>query len=173
MSDIKDRIAEVYKKDQRAVRAVLMEIVTDHEDVDELVMDTFVRALEKCEYFDEEKSSLLTWVCNVGKGVAKNWLRDLDTDPDLVLESSLSLMGEEGVLSYDELYAAADPSDRADLQTEAVDLYRAALEQMPFQMASCVDLRRIGHSNREIADILGTSIDVVYTQINRSRQYFE
>ena len=174
MSNVISRIGELYAHDVRAIRAVLGEIVTDHHEVDELVQDTFLRCVEKADTYNEEQSTLLTWCCNVAKNVAKNYLRDKDRLPEVFCEAELGLgVDDDGAVCYDEILGASDPCDHSELQVEAVDMYRHALRGMTRQMASCVEMRRTGYTNEEIADNLDTTEAVVRSQISQSKKYFE
>lgn len=152
----------------------------DYEARRDLVQDVYVRCVEKIDSF-EGKSELSTWVhrvaVNLGIDHVKEQVRDKRSNEVLASALEAGVDEYEGVDYYDRWDVSEHSKESAmltcpSLEVEAEEAYDNATRQMPDRMASCVDLRRSGHSNPEIAEILNVSLTNVETIITRSKKYF-
>lgn len=171
----KELWTQAYNDDQRAVAAVIQEVVKGHIDFDELddlVQEAYTKAYEQLDGYDPNKASFLTWLCNVAKSVTVDYIkgREAQKRPDLVYDHQLGV-DDDGVVGYDDL--AHDPSDDPANLIEALDAWEYGLSQMPDQMRQCVELRGEGYSNQEIAEQLDTTDGNVRYQISASREYLQ
>ena len=171
----KELWTQAYNNDQRAVAAVIQEVVKGHLDFDEmddLVQESYTKAYEQLDGYDPNKASFLTWLCNVAKSVTVDYLKGKAAQkrPDLQYEYQLGV-DDEGIVGYDDL--CVDPSDDPANLIEALDSWEHTLSQMPEQMRRCIELRGEGYSNEDIAAQLETTEAVVRSQISQSRQLFE
>ena len=179
MSSIEEQIAGIFDKDKRAVSKIILEYQRDFDAVEDWMMDTFARALEKSELFDPSKSSLLTWVCNIAKGVCVNHIEEAKATkrPYTVLAANIENI-EDCDAYYDqaslspelaELCAELDPA----VQHAAEDAVVYAHDQMSTQQREIFELKFEGNSITEIAEVLGTSEGVIRVQLTRIRNLIQ
>lgn len=161
-------IEKMYKKHKNAVRGVILPYELQYEVVDELMQETYCRALEAMDTFKGD-SEPLTWLCGIAKNVARNHIRGVMRSVDLVSEAEF--VGGD-VESYADTLNASDPKDDPAVSILAYDYYDNALALMPSNMAECVQLRHEGYTNPEIAEAVGLSASRVSAYISESRDYF-
>jgi RNA polymerase sigma factor (sigma-70 family) len=166
---INQQLTELFKYDRAAVRKVICDLEADYDVVDELMQETFARAWEKREGFDE-KAKLLTWVCAIAKNVVRDAVRSKQSQPDLVPEDVLKPVEGGG---YTDTLVAAQPQDDPAASLEAEDMLDNIVLDMPVQMAVAVRMRLEGYDNAEIAAQLGTTSATIASQISQSRKYFQ
>ena len=61
---------------QKQLKSYLYRLLTDRNDVDDLIHDTFIRAFDKISTFNQD-SSLKTWVFKIATNLAYDHLRKL------------------------------------------------------------------------------------------------
>ena len=170
----KDLWEKAYKKDRRAVVAIIQDTLKYHcEDVEDLVQDTYTRAWEKLASYQPDKSSFLTWLCNIAKSVTVNYIEEQAAlkRPDLVYDVELRGVDDDDiVVGYDDL--VHDPADDPSNLVEGYGEWEYALSRMSEQMRHSVRMRGEGYSNAEIADSLDISEKTVRNLISASRQFF-
>lgn len=174
-----EQLGTLFRKDRVAIRKIILEYQSDFDEVDDWMMDVFLRAVEKIDSFRGD-SSLLTWVCGIAKSVCVDHIRVIQADkrPELILAASLdSCVDEEGsgIDYYDralhctdlmQLCAALDPA----VVCEAHDALAMAVSDMPERMAEAVVLRYEGLPSAEIAELMGCTVSTVDNQIALGKQ---
>lgn len=159
-----------YTSDRRAVYSVIRDTLkraVPWDDLDDLIHDAYTNAWEKLDSFDEDKSKFLTWLCNVAKSTTVDYIKQESAGkrPDIVYESTLTPEEEvEDILP--------NPMDDPAEQAQEASTLMAAFKDLPPQMCECVFLRRMGFSNQEIAERLGTTEGSVRSQISQAKKYF-
>lgn len=164
-----------YANDQRAVQQVVRDTVKgtlDFDLIDDITQDAWARAWEALDTYNETKSSFLTWVCNVAKSVAIDYIKSESAQkrPDLVYEHMLpgAFVTEDGeYCAYDERYEGANPCDDPALILEAEQEVEALAAAGTAQQRLVLQMRLEGYSNPEIAEQLGTSVSSVENQISK------
>lgn len=165
---IERALKTLFKKDVMAVRSIICQYEEDYDVVDELTQDTFLKAWENRGSFND-KSKLLTWVCQIAKNVSRDYIKGKRGTPHLVPEDVLKCADSD---SYTDTLVAANPQDDPAEAWLAEDMLDKALALMTPQQAAAVKLRTEGYCNADIAEMLGTTEAVVRTQISTSRRYF-
>jgi RNA polymerase sigma factor (sigma-70 family) len=173
-----------YKSDRNAVRKMLLKYEDDYDLVDDLTQDTYIRALEHLDQWDEE-ATFLTWLVTIAENIAKDHVRKQTAEKraNEVLSNSITpaYASEE-----DEDAGHAIPwHDRTDLSRELAhecamqDPYYAyeaeqsaeyAFAKLPGAARQPMRLRAEGFTNPEIAEMLGLSVSYVENLISRARK---
>lgn len=138
------------------------------ENGEDLVQDTFTRALKNLGNFRQE-SSVRTWLYSIAHSVYKNHLRSIQTQKN---QKSQSL--EEKEMEPELLQHFKDPNltpDKALVLSEAQIQLRKALSELPSQMLHCMIFRYYhGLSYREIAQVMNLSINTVKSHLFQGRE---
>ncbi len=143
------------------------------EEIEDLAQETFLRVYRNLGGFRGD-SLFETWLWQVAANVFKNELRSRNAQKRDAQEVSLegsddaSAGGEGGV----SLPVAEDGGALQELLTdERSTLLYKAMEELPPQMRRCVILR-VCHDMkyREIAEVMGVSIDTVKAHLFQARQ---
>jgi RNA polymerase sigma-70 factor (ECF subfamily) len=133
----------------------------------DLTQETFLRVFKSRDTFRGE-SRLDTWILQIARNIGLNEIRSRAT---LKREGAeVSLMDEAG-------FPLSIPDEKAPeplglvLEDERARKLRGALDELPPQMRRCVELRlNQDLKYREIADLLGISIETVKAHLFQARQ---
>ena len=145
-------------------------LVSDRDDAQDIVQDTFLKALEHLPGFSG-KSSLYTWLFRIAYNVAVSRLRRQQVRGDVSLETTLGLGGDSQAASLiSRMSAAVDAPPAATLRAEQAQLVQGALSRLEFDHRTVLVLRDIdGLDYLQISEILDLPIGTVKSRINRAR----
>jgi RNA polymerase sigma-70 factor (ECF subfamily) len=145
------------------------------EDSNDLTQETFIRVHKSLATFRGE-ARFDTWVYQIAANIYRNTLRDRSTLKRGAQEVSLEDLQDrlpEAPLRYPSPSWEKDYEGPLEnlLTDERNRVLREALESLPPQMRRCVILRVDGdHKYREIADLMGVSIETVKAHLFQARQ---
>lgn len=154
-----DAFAEIVRRHEHRLRAVLLRILDDARDVEEVVQDAFVQAWRNLDSYRGD-ASLFTWLYRIGVNAAMARTRrrrpltvDASAIEDLAAEERPDHLPESAALGR-------------DLRQRIV----AALGELPYEYREAVVLRDVaGLSNAEVADALGIGLAAAKSRIHRGR----
>jgi RNA polymerase sigma-70 factor (ECF subfamily) len=155
-----DAFAELVRRYEHRVRAVLVRLLDDRRDVEEATQDCFVQAWRSLERFRGD-SAVSTWLYRIAVNEALARLRRKrlsTTELDEVRE------GER--LAADVSLEPQQAVEAGELEAFLADRIRA-LE--PEYRAPLVLRDVVGFSNQEVADILELSLPAAKSRIHRAR----
>ena len=144
-----EAFAELVRRYERRVGAVLYRLLDDPRDVEEAVQDVFVQAWRNLDRFRGE-AALFTWLYRIA-----------------VNEALMRRRRRRPVLEPLE-----DAPDRAQDEPDAElgAFLVARLRALPFEYRAPLVLRDVeGLSNQEVADVLGLSLAAAKSRIHRAR----
>jgi RNA polymerase sigma-70 factor, ECF subfamily len=153
-----DAFAELVRRYEHRVRAVLLRLLDDDRDVDEATQDCFVQAWRNLDGFRGD-AAVFTWLYRIAVNEALARLRrrrlpttEIDDSPERAP-------------------VAADPSPQDAVETGELEAFLAerirALE--PEYRAPLVLRDVIGLTNQEVADVLELSLPAAKSRIHRAR----
>ncbi len=131
---------------------------------EDLAQETFARVYTGLDGFRGE-SSVGTWIKTIASRLALNHRRGLRAQKRKALELSLD---DEDLLNAPLEVDANDPLDLV-LQREKLEFLERAIDDLPPQRRRCLILRAKGHKYKEIAILLGITIEAVKSQLNQAR----
>ncbi len=154
-----DAFAEIVRRHEYRLRAVLVRILDDARDVEEVVQDAFVQAWRNLDNYRGD-ASLFTWLYRIGVNAALARARrkrlptvDVSAIEDVASEERVENLPESAALGR-------------DLRQRIV----AALNELPYEYREAVVLRDVGGlSNGEVADALGIGLAAAKSRIHRGR----
>ena len=144
-----EAFAELVRRYERRVGAVLYRLLDDPRDVEEVVQDVFVQAWRSLDRFRGD-AALFTWLYRIA--VNEALMRRRRRRPAL-----------------EPLEEAPDrPQDEPDAELRA--FLTARLRALPFEYRAPLVLRDVeGLSNQQVADVLGLSLAAAKSRIHRAR----
>lgn len=155
-----DAFAELVRRYEQRVRAVLLRLLNDDRDVEEATQDTFVQAWQSLQRFRGE-AAIFTWLYRIAVNKALARLRRkrvTTTDLDEFAETA---------------HAAADPAHGPEQSAEAGELrtfLARSIRRLPLDYRAPLVLRDVvGLSNQEVADVLQLSLPATKSKIHRAR----
>ncbi len=147
--------AELVRRSERRVRALLGRLLEDSRDVEEAAQDTFVQAWRNLQRF-RGQAAPSTWFYRiaVNEALQRTRRKRVETRPLEDRDLRHSSPGAETIAEEDELRAFLSERLRA----------------LPLELRVPVVLRDIeGWSNQEIADALDLSLAATKSRIHRAR----
>jgi RNA polymerase sigma-70 factor (ECF subfamily) len=154
-----DAFAELVRRYEHRVRAVLFRLLDDDRDVEEATQDTFVQAWRNLDRFRGD-AAVFTWLYRiaVNEGLARlRRKRVTTTDLDELAETA----------------HAADPAAGPEQSVEAHELHEflaARIRALTPEYRAPLVLRDVmGLSNQEVADVLELSLAAAKSRIHRAR----
>jgi RNA polymerase sigma-70 factor (ECF subfamily) len=169
--DREESFRSIFRHYYRLVRSFFKKRGFSEEECDDLAQETFIRVHRNLERFRGD-STFETWLFQVTANVYRNELRSRAAATREKAEASL----KEAALSRKEPDVNASESSTEDpldlyLTEERAEVLRQAMEELPPQMRRCVELRvQRDLKYREIAVLMGVSIDTVKAHLFQARQ---
>ena len=157
-------------KYQRRIERLIGRMVRDHELVQDIAQESFIRAYRAMPQFRGD-SAFYTWLYRIAVNTAKKALVDLKRDP-LIYESALRSGDESDETSAPQNEPSHDETPEAVLASrEVASAVNAAIENLSEDLRQAVTLREIeGLSYEEIAEAMNCPIGTVRSRIFRARE---
>ena len=157
-------------KYQRRIERLIGRMVRDHELVQDIAQESFIRAYRAMPQFRGD-SAFYTWLYRIAVNTAKKALVDLKRDP-LIYESALRSGDESDETSAPQNEPSHDETPEAVLASrEIAAAVNAAIENLSEDLRQAVTLREIeGLSYEEIAEAMNCPIGTVRSRIFRARE---
>jgi RNA polymerase sigma-70 factor (ECF subfamily) len=135
---------ELVARHHRSVYAVALRIVGDPDAAQDVVQDTFVKALRGLDGFRGD-AAFRTWLLRIASNTATSWGRTRSRRREVALAPAEWLEGSDS------------PEREVVLRTEA-ERVESALARLPEKQRLAVSLRlQEDLSHREIAEIIGST----------------
>jgi RNA polymerase sigma-70 factor (ECF subfamily) len=155
------------EKYQRKLARLLSRLIRDPGEVEDVTQEAFIKAYRALPSFRGD-SAFYTWLYRIGINTAKNYLvamgRRAPTSTDVEAEEA---EGQEG----GELLRDINTPDSLLLTKEIGDTVNAAIESLPEELRSAIQLRELdGMSYDEIAKLMECPIGTVRSRIFRARE---
>ena len=155
------------EKYQRKLARLLSRLIRDPGEVEDVTQEAFIKAYRALPSFRGD-SAFYTWLYRIGINTAKNYLvamgRRAPTSTEVEAEEA------EGQASG-ELLRDINTPESLLLSKEIADTVNAAIEALPEELRSAIQLRELeGMSYEEIAKLMDCPIGTVRSRIFRARE---
>ncbi|MFQ5648444.1 MAG: sigma-70 family RNA polymerase sigma factor [bacterium] len=148
---------------QKRVYFTILQMVMNHEDANDVVQDTFIKAYTKLSTFDE-KYPFYPWLYRIAVNTALNHQKKK------ARSRALSLDDLDNNNHHAELAESPQQIDNME-GNELVHKLREALDRIPYEQRTVFVLRvNEGLSYQEISDTLEISIGTVMSRLSRARE---
>jgi len=152
--------SEIVNGNRAVLRRILAPKLSPH-DADDVIQDTFLKAVALDRFDVQGTAALSTWLGTIASNLALNQLRQEE-----VKRRKLALLG----LAWADR-AACDTADERAHYDELSEALTAAVESLSPQQRRVFLLQaREGMSNTQIADALGLKLTTVGTTLYRARR---
>ncbi|MHC4644420.1 MAG: RNA polymerase sigma factor [Planctomycetota bacterium] len=143
----------------------------DSDTAQDVVQETFLKALEKIEAYDSSRAGMFAWLSYLSKNCIKKTLRDKNRSvPYQVDDDRLDARLSDAYLQMEKQELPPDILERA----ETADLVRMAMANIPTDYSSV--LRQYYYENVPVGEISGRhriSTGAVRTLLHRARRAFK
>jgi RNA polymerase sigma-70 factor (ECF subfamily) len=148
----KQAFAALVKRYERSVRAAAMNLRSDHESVQDIAQEAFLKAYENLPAL-RRPEAFGPWLMKITRRCALNMVRQRPTETALDPADVSSVQGADGRLNEEE------------------QRLLAAVLKLPESEKQVVMLRYFsGQSVREVAEVLGRSVSTVTKQLSRAHK---
>lgn len=160
---------ELVRRHQQRVFALVARILRQHEDIEDVVQQVFMKAYVSLRRFDQ-RAALSTWLYKIAVNECWDYLRKKKVRP-LMYEADLSdeqvtRLEATGTLAREAVTAADGP----DRRTESKEIVARMMEKLPDQDRQLLVLKEIeGFSVQELAQILELNVNTVKVRLFRAR----
>lgn len=153
--------SDLVKKYLKPVYNFLYHFVSDHEALDDITQETFIKAWKHIEKFDRSRN-FKVWVFSIAKNTAFDYLKKKKTIPfsnftDEEGNNKLDNVGDDSILPHEILIRADSAKILEEKLKEIPDIYRIIL----------IMHYKEDFSLQEIAKILGKSYNTIKSQHQR------
>lgn len=157
----RDAYEKLVLKYQKRIYFVIRKIVVNHEDTNDIVQDTFVRAFTNLKFFDE-RYPFYPWLHRIAINTTLNHQKKVARQK----ETFTYKMEDDG-----EIFPVNDKNPLAEvIESELKERIAQALEQLPFDQRIVFILRTSEDlSYQEISERLDISIGTVMSRLARAR----
>lgn len=157
-------------KYQRRIERLIARMVRDHDLVQDIAQETFLRAYRALPQFRGE-AQFYTWLYRIAVNTAKKFLMDMRRDPVLT-ESALAPVQDDEETFRNRHEPSTDETPETVLAAQEIAAaVQAAMEALPEELRQAVTLREIeGLSYDEIAQAMACPIGTVRSRIFRARE---
>ena len=146
----------------KGIFAQVARLVPGKEDAEEVYQDVFVKAFTNIGQYDEERSSLRTWLSRIAYNVAVDWLRH-KRQPVVYFED------REG--KADDLSDQEVDETLGHTNAETVQLIRAALKHLPPEERAIITMFYYEEmSLKELAYVTESIPTTIASKLSRTRK---
>lgn len=160
---------ELLNRYESKIFNLILRLVGDYEEAADLTQETFIQAFKALPEFRGE-SQIYTWLYSIAVNRTKNRLKQLERQQRLVPESlDEPIAREDGDLERevpDWTYSPEQVLERKELQ----QVVQREIQNLPEDFREVIVLRDLqGLSYRDIAHILGISVEALKSRLFRAR----
>jgi RNA polymerase sigma-70 factor (ECF subfamily) len=157
---------ELHRRHARLAASVIFRIMKNPEDTEDVLQETFVRALTHLHRFDG-RSKFSTWLTRIAINTSLMQLRRRKSRPEYVLDRNYD--GEAEIMP-DLADPGLDP-EKSFLHNSALSEVRGAMQRLPLVLRETIALRcSEGMPVREIASTMGVSVAAAKSRLLRANQ---
>lgn len=152
--------AKLLKRHKARVYTTIYLIVKDQYVAEDLMQDTFIKAINKLKSGDyNEEGKFLPWIVRIAHNLAIDFFRKGKRYPTIVME--------DGTNVFNSLEFSEDSMESMKIKSETHNLLRELIKTLPEPQKEVLLMRHYGEmSFQEIADATGVSIN---TALGRMR----
>ncbi len=152
----------IIRKYQKRIYFTVLQVVLRHEDADDVLQDTFIKAFTKLDTYDTNYP-FYPWLYRIAINTSLNHQKEK------ARRRAVSIDDAEGS-GYDSEFAQSPGQLREMERSELAASLVEALERIPVEQRAVFVLRvKEGYSYQEISDALDISLGTVMSRLSRAR----
>lgn len=154
-------------KYHRRVGRLLNRMVRNHEDIEDIVQESFIKAYRAIGNFRGE-SAFYTWIYRIAINTAKNLLVTQGRRPSTLKESNDN---DSETFEDNSALSNIDTPESLYQSKQIGEAVNQAMSELPEELRSAIVMREIdGLSYEEISEAMGCPIGTVRSRIFRARE---
>lgn len=161
--------AELLNRHKTKVFTTILIIVKDHYLAEDLMQDTFVKAVKtiKSGRYNEE-GKFLPWIIRIAHNLAIDYFRKEKRYPEVDLDDHIKTLNN--------MYFSEDSAETAQIKKETYSRLRMSIQQLPEKQREVLIMRHYAEmSFQEIAEVTDVSVNTAlgrmrYALINLRKQ---
>jgi len=144
----REALGELYDRYASVALATALRVVTDREQAEDLVHDTFVAVWQKIDRFDPMRGSLRSWLLTIVRN------RSIDR-----IRAQRPTVGVDDADEQSLLRTAANPTWEAVIARRSTAELQIAIDGLPAEQREAIELAYFGgRTYREIATLTGVPL---------------
>lgn len=151
-----DTIEQLYARYHQPVRHYLERLVSDREAAEDLMQETFIKALLHWHEVSTT-AALRTWLYRIATNTAYDHLRR---------------RRRAEIVSLTDKHATPDASATLETLVDDVEPIRAAMQQLPTRYRLPLLLSLAGYNHQDIANAMDVTVNTIKTRVHRARAQF-
>jgi RNA polymerase sigma-70 factor, ECF subfamily len=158
----------IYNEHKNLVFNMCLHYVLNPEDAQDITQEVFVKVYQRYHQFDPATASLKTWICRIAINHSLDFLKSKKTKKRFGFMSSLfhPETNEPGETTVQFNHPGIAAEDKESLQTVLQIIY-----SLPENQKTAIILSKIeDRPQKEVAEIMNTSIKAVESLIQRAKQ---
>lgn len=157
---------ELFMRHRNQIYSLSYRMTGNASDAEDLCQDVFLVAMRKIGSF-QGRSSFSTWLYRVAVNRSKDFLRKRKRNPEIPHDEE---MGEPVPAASERAKERDSGPENKAMQSEAQDLVRSALAQLPPSLRAPLVLHELeGYEYSEVANMLHIPVGTVKSRIFRAR----
>ena len=157
--NIKLDFEQVWRLYYHTINLYISKHIVNWQDVEDLSNDIFITAYDHYENYDPDRASVFTWLYNITRNRLKNYYRDR--------KEMISINGKDEPVDI----PSHEDIEQNALLEERVARLREALEQLPFNQRTAIELKYFyALSGEEIASKMNITSNHVRVIVNRGKK---
>jgi len=169
---VRDRLARLAEEHYRSIYNLIYSYIGGHpEEAEDLTLQTFENAFAAVDRFRGE-ADVRTWVFRIAINVCKNRIRHKQTRRKFEafsLDAAPAALFDDGVESSIEVADESLAPCRLSQRRELKQVLREGIAQLPEDYRTVLLLKLQDLSYREIANVLGVTVETVKSRLFRAR----
>jgi RNA polymerase sigma-70 factor, ECF subfamily len=158
----------IYKEHQNIVFNMCLNYVLNSADAQDITQDVFVKVYQKYHQYDSNSASLKTWICRIAINHCLDFLKSKKSKKRFGFLSPLFQTNSNEPISD------AVEVNHPGIQTEDKEAITGLLQiiyTLPENQKTAIILSRIeNRSQKEVAEIMNTSVKAVESLLQRAKQ---
>lgn len=166
----KNKLTEIFEQSRDELRSFVLRITAAQDDTDDIIQDTYVKALEKLHTF-KELSSLKTWIFSIATNLAKDYLRAKKRWPENVTDICReAALGNRDFLQNMMQVRMTSPQGDFEIREHIAFCFTCIGKSLPIEQQIALLLKEVYQFKvAEISEILDTTEAAVKHLLHNSR----
>ncbi len=158
----------IYHEHKNLVFNMCLHYVLNAEDAQDITQEVFVKVYQKYHQYDASAASLKTWICRIAINQSLDFLKAKKSKKRFGFLTSLFY--EESNEPIDNAMEVNHPGIQSE-KKEAIENLLKIIYTLPENQKTAIILSRIeDRSQKEVAEIMNTSVKAVESLLQRAKQ---